>query len=287
VDPRRSRREGVIHGFDFELLQRLTRVGSYRTIRTATATPASGSWAHGDLRRRERSRLLCNGRRGRHGVPGPRRWRCLRRSTRQLDSASRFEAPVIQAAELLQTSCAHLRITYRYRTRLERGRAALPWVCLQRELVCADTLEADRRILAGPYRSSHLVAGLLEEALPVILPAPVVIVTCQVPDTSAARMAAEEHTATTAMDSTIRLVIRCSSSASPRRGPVASLAARGETLNQGSTRSITRTAWAAPQPTDRRITVSRSRTSIGSNPRASYMDRGPRKWPASLPSGSL
>src|SRR5262249_20850078 len=33
---------------------------------------------------------------------------------------------------------------------------------------------------------------------------------------------------------------------------------------------------------DRRITVSCSRTSIDSNPRASYMDRGPRKWPASL-----
>jgi hypothetical protein len=39
--------------------------------------------------------------------------------------------------------------------------------------------------------------------------------------------------------------------------------------------------------TDRRITVSRSRTSIDLNPRASYMDRGPRKWPASLPSGVL
>jgi hypothetical protein len=35
------------------------------------------------------------------------------------------------------------------------------------------------------------------------------------------------------------------------------------------------------------MTVSRSRTATGSNPRESYRDRGPRKWPSSFLSGSL
>src|ERR1700730_14870779 len=41
------------------------------------------------------------------------------------------------------------------------------------------------------------------------------------------------------------------------------------------------------QPTERRITVYCSRTSTGWKPRASYMERVPRKWCASLGLGSL